>query len=68
MITKKELLDYDKPYYKHYTYETVGWNMKLQDANSAFGRIQLKRLSEISVQRHNNFEYINLKLSGNPIL
>ena len=67
-FTQKELLDYDKPYYKHYTYETVGWNMKLPDANSAFGRIQLKRLSEISVQRHNNFEYINLKLSGNPIL
>jgi CDP-4-dehydro-6-deoxyglucose reductase, E1 len=31
-------------YFPHYVYETVGWNMKLPEANCAFGREQLKRL------------------------
>lgn len=32
------------PYFPHYVYETVGFNMKLPEANAAFGREQLKRL------------------------
>lgn len=32
------------PYFPHYVYETVGFNMKLPEANAAFGREQLKRV------------------------
>lgn len=43
------------PYFPHYSYETVGWNMKLPEANCAFGREQLRRLPylvEARAQRH----------------
>lgn len=31
-------------YFKHYAYETIGFNMKLPEANAAFGREQLRKL------------------------
>ena len=57
-FNQTEFLDYDKPYYKHYTYQTVGWNMKLPDANSAFGRVQLKKLDKLSDERHGIYQYL----------
>mgnify|MGYP001590167185 CR=1 FL=1 len=57
-FNQTEFLDYDKPYYKHYTYQSVGWNMKLPDANSAFGRVQLKKLDRIHEERSAVYNYI----------
>ena len=39
------------PYFPHYVYETVGYNMKLPEANAAFGREQLKRLDGFVASR-----------------
>lgn len=39
------------PYFPHYVYETVGYNMKLPEANCAFGREQLKRLDGFVAKR-----------------
>lgn len=39
------------PYFAHYVYETVGYNMKLPEANAAFGREQLKRLDGFVAKR-----------------
>ncbi|MBF0170812.1 MAG: DegT/DnrJ/EryC1/StrS family aminotransferase [Nitrospinae bacterium] len=39
------------PYFPHYVYETVGYNMKLPEANCAFGREQLKRLNGFVAKR-----------------
>ena len=47
-----------EPYYKHYTYQTVGYNMKLPEANAAFGREQLKRLDRFVDRRIENFSYL----------
>jgi len=45
--------DFSSPikYHRGYTYETIGWNMKLPEANAAFGRVQLKRLDLFNVYR-----------------
>lgn len=43
------------PYFPHYVYSTVGWNMKLPEANAAFGREQLKRVEWIAMQRRRNY-------------
>jgi len=45
-------------YFEHYTYETVGWNFKLPEANAAFGSVQLERLPEIVRQRKENHDRI----------
>ena len=45
-------------YYPGYTYETLGYNMKLPEANAAFGREQLKRLDGFVAQRMCNFRYL----------
>lgn len=50
-------------YFKHYTYEKVGYNMKLPEANAAFGRVQLKKLDAYSLRRMINFEYLKAALS-----
>lgn len=47
-----------QPYFPHYIYETVGWNFKLPEANAAFGREQMKRLSFIVAERRSNRELI----------
>lgn len=39
------------PYFPHYVYETVGYNMKLPEANCAFGREQLNRLDGFVAKR-----------------
>ena len=49
---------YEGGYYPGYTYETVGFNFKLPDANAAFGREQLKRLNEFSAQRQAHYKLL----------
>ena len=50
-------------YFKQYTYQTVGYNMKLAEANAAFGRVQLTRLDEFRNKRLANYNYLKAKLS-----
>ena len=52
------LTTYEGGYYPGYTYETVGFNFKLPDANAAFGREQLKRLNEFSAQRQAHYRLL----------
>ena len=49
------LTTYEGGYYPGYTYETVGFNLKLPDANAAFGREQLKRLDGFADKREDNY-------------
>lgn len=44
-----------QPYYWGYVYDEVGFNMKLPDANAAYGRVQLKKLPGWVVQRQRHF-------------
>lgn len=53
----------DYLYYRHYVYETLGYNFKLPEICAAFGREQLKRLETFSEQREFNFHYLRAKLS-----
>ena len=46
-------------YFAHYAYEYAGYNMKLPEANAAFGRVQLKRLSGFSNKRFNNWNSLS---------
>lgn len=52
--------DYSSPigYHRGYTYETVGWNFKLPEANCAFGREQLKKLNGFREKRLENWKYL----------
>lgn len=56
-----EGLDYK--YYRHYTYQTLGYNFKLAEMNAAFGREQLKRLDSFSEIRLKNYNYLRKELS-----
>jgi CDP-6-deoxy-D-xylo-4-hexulose-3-dehydrase len=49
-------------YYKHYTYQTLGFNMKLPEANAAFGREQLKKLDTFSAKRIANYNFLKSQL------
>lgn len=42
-------------YHVGYTYETIGWNFKLPEANCAFGREQLKKLDGFVEKRRTNW-------------
>lgn len=55
-----EGLDYK--YYRHYTYQTLGYNFKLGEMNCAFGREQLKKLNSFSMKRLTNYMYLRDKL------
>ena len=57
-VQGETLTTYAGGYYPGYTYETVGFNFKLPDANAAFGREQLKRLSGFVQARRLNYEYL----------
>jgi CDP-6-deoxy-D-xylo-4-hexulose-3-dehydrase len=46
------------PYDSHYTYETMGFNMKYPDANCAYTRVQLERLPGFIERRQSNYEYL----------
>lgn len=50
------------PYYKHYTYESVGFNMKLSETAAAFGRVQMRRLDRIRERRIENYNSLYKKL------
>lgn len=56
--------DYSSPigYHRGYTYQSVGWNFKLPEANCAFGREQLKKLDSFNQQRRENWVYLYEKL------
>lgn len=56
--------DYSSPigYHRGYTYDTIGWNFKLPEANCAFGREQLKRLDLFSSKRWKNWAYLRAGL------
>ena len=43
------------PYYEQYTYQTVGFNLKLPDLCAAMGRSQLQRLSWFMKRRQENY-------------
>lgn len=49
-------------YHRGYTYDTVGWNFKLPEANCAFGREQIKKLDKFREIRYENWSYLNDKL------
>jgi len=51
-------------YFGGYTYQTIGYNFKLPEANCAFGREQIKRLDGFRRQREENFLYLYKNLSG----
>lgn len=50
-------------YYRHYVYETLGYNFKLPEICAAFGREQLKKLEDFAEQRSFNWHYLNAKLA-----
>jgi CDP-6-deoxy-D-xylo-4-hexulose-3-dehydrase len=45
-------------YFKQYTYETLGFNMKLSEAAAAFGRVQLTKLDEFRKRRCFNYSIL----------
>jgi len=49
-------------YHLGYTYDTIGWNFKLPEANAAFGREQLKKLDVFTLTRNINWQYLYSKL------
>ena len=57
--------DYCSPigYHRGYTYDTIGWNFKLPEANAAFGRVQLKKLEDFRKIRMRNWLYLRSKLT-----
>lgn len=58
------------PYFKHYAYETIGYNMKLPEANAAFGRVQLDRLERFVDFRERNHDLLKESIAayGVPIV
>lgn len=46
------------PYFAHYAYHCAGYNMKLPEANAAFGRVQLERLPAFTVNRNVNWRLL----------
>lgn len=49
-------------YFKQYSFNTVGFNMKLSEAAAAFGREQLKRLDKIRALRGTHFNMLKAKI------
>ena len=49
-------------YFKHYTYNSIGYNAKLPEANAAFGREQLKKLPLFVMSRLLNYEHLESRL------
>lgn len=54
----EDCLNWDSNYYKGYTYQTIGWNFKLPEANASFGREQLKKLERFASRRLMNHDYL----------
>ncbi|CQJ32824.1 lipopolysaccharide biosynthesis protein RfbH [Yersinia mollaretii] len=50
------------PYGRNYIYDTIGYNFKYPEANCAYGREQLKRLTDLNEKRRVNYEYVRSKL------
>lgn len=53
-------------YHTGYTYDTIGWNFKLPEANCAFGREQLKKLDSFREVRFKNWKYLHDGLRDIP--
>lgn len=49
-------------YFKHYTYQTLGYNMKLPEANAAFAREQLKKVDGFISKRIENYNFLKKQL------
>lgn len=49
---------------KRYQNELVGFNLRMTDIHAAIGRVQLKKLVEITDKRIENANYLNLKLES----
>lgn len=56
------------PYFAHYAYQTIGYNMKLPEANAAFGREQLKRLDEFVDERAAGWELLDELIDHEPFI
>lgn len=54
----------DYPYYRHYCYDTLGFNFKLPEMNAAFGRAQLLKLDRFASQRQWRFNYLHNHLQS----
>lgn len=50
-------------YHRGYTYDTIGWNFKLPEANAAFGRVQLRKLDRFASMRQYRHEYLRAGLA-----
>lgn len=59
---------YDEFYYPGYTYDTVGYNMKLAEANAAFGREQLNKLRTFRSHRIWNHYYLRDSLKDTDLI
>ena len=57
--TKLNSLVGDIPYDQQYTYQTVGYNMRLPDGNCAYVREQLKRLPDFTRRRQKNYMFLS---------
>jgi len=60
--------DYSSPigYHRGYTYQSVGWNFKLPEANCAFGREQLKKLDGFTKIRMDIWKLLYERLKDIP--
>jgi CDP-6-deoxy-D-xylo-4-hexulose-3-dehydrase len=56
------------PYDKQYSYETIGYNMRLPDVNCAYAREQLKKLPAFNAQRERNYKYLEENLKDLPLI
>jgi len=62
---KKTSYEYgDLKYFKQYTYQTIGFNMKLSEASAAFGREQIKRIDINREKRIINYNYLIKELNS----
>lgn len=55
------------PYDEQYTYTTIGYNMRLPDANCAYVSEQLKRLPGFIEKRQENYTYLDSLLADLPL-
>jgi len=62
ICTKMDTKVGDIPYDQQYTYDTVGYNMRMPDANCAYAREQLKRLDNFATKRRDNYNLLQTLL------
>lgn len=55
------------PYDQQYTYETIGYNMRLPDVNCAYTREQLKKLDYFIIKRQRNYLLLKERVKDCPL-